>query len=297
MHVLVHLGLNKCASTFIQNALAGARPALRAADTWYPDHDERTCHYGLSKHYGFGPDDPNIVPRSVAEVVAEARQRRCHRLIVSSEYLSLYRPEAVKNLLHDLAANTSRFEFLIFSREIFGWIRSLFNQYVKAVEGPGQLDHLNAFVDQVLRNRAVDAAGRIGLWNGLAPTGSVRHLRLPDRGNLAAALSVFEEFAGLKVEIDAPAPVNQSIEPAALHRIGQLRRRVPTADRDVEIMRLMTGGASPYPAPPDFLEISPDRRARLIRDVIAPFEALLCERLPSEFAMATTRNLVSEALA
>ncbi|MGD1923560.1 MAG: hypothetical protein ACFB03_05140 [Paracoccaceae bacterium] len=281
MHVLVHLGLNKCASTFIQKALAQARPILLAADTWYPEQNGHDCQYGISRHYGFGPDAREIEPRTIAQLVREARNRNCKRLIISSEYLSLYRREAATRLAKDLSDATTRFEFVIFSREVFGWIRSLFNQYVKAVEGSGQLDDLNAFVDQVLRNKAVDVAGRIGLWTSVTPEGTMKHYRLPDRGNLGSALSIFEEFAGLQLEIDAPDPANSSIEPAALHRIGQLRRRMSTPDRDAEITRLMTGGASPYPAPEGFLEISADRRARILREIIAPFEALPCIRLPT----------------
>ena len=282
MQVLVHLGLNKCASTFIQHALDRARPVLKIAGTWYPEQDGPPCQYGISKHYGFGPDEASIHAQSFATLVDQAATQRCDRMIVSSEYLSLCRPEAAAALWNDLKSETDSVQLVVFSREVFGWIHSLFNQYVRAVEGPGQLDNLNAFVDQILRNRAADIAARIGMWQALVPQGHLQHYRLPENQDVHAALSIFEDFAGLTVELEAPEPQNRSIDVAALHRIGQLRRELPTPERDAEIERLSTGGASPYPPPPDFLDISPDRRARIIREIVAPYAALPSISLPGD---------------
>ena len=92
MQVLLHLGLNKCASTYIQNALDAARPALLDAGVWYPAQPGPPCQYGLSRAYGFGPDESDIPKAFVADLVAEAALRGCGRLILSSEYLSLHRP-------------------------------------------------------------------------------------------------------------------------------------------------------------------------------------------------------------
>ena len=58
MHVLVHLGLNKCGSTYLQHALHAARPRLIEAGTFYPEQSGPPCQYGLSRYYGFGPDAP-----------------------------------------------------------------------------------------------------------------------------------------------------------------------------------------------------------------------------------------------
>ncbi|MEM7212041.1 MAG: hypothetical protein AAF479_09120 [Pseudomonadota bacterium] len=280
MQVLVHLGLNKCASTFIQNALDQSRPILKSAGTWYPDQTGPPCQYGVSKHYGFGPNEPSIVPRSVAALIDEADRNRCDRLILSSEYLSLCRPNAARAFCEDLAKYSRQTRFVIFSREIFGWVRSLFNQYIKAVEGPGQLDDLNAFIDQVLSNRAAHVAERMAMWQGLAPEGSVRHYRLAPEQDRTDVLSIFETFAGLSIEMEAPEIANGSIDAAALHRIGRLRRKLPTPDRDAEIERLSCGGASPYPEPAGFLDISADRRARIIREIVAPYAALPSLTLP-----------------
>lgn len=274
MQVLLHIGLNKCGSTFLQAALDHARPALKAAGTWYPAQVGPPCQYGLSKAYGFGPDAPEIKEKRVGQLIDEASLRGCNRLILSSEYLSLHRPKAARQLWSDLTAHTDQARVVVFSRDVFGWIRSLFNQYVKTVEGMGQLDDINAFVDQVLRNRAIDLAGRIAMWRDLVPEGVLQHYSLDGLQDWSPALGVFETFSGLTVELEPPEAENQSLDTAALHRIGQLRRKLPTVERDAEIARLMSGGASPYPAPEGYLDISPDRRARIIREIIAPYQAL-----------------------
>ena len=279
MQILVHIGLNKCGSTFIQNALDQARPVLKSAGTWYPLQEGPPCQYGLSKSYGFGPDDSDVAPQHLTELIQEAESQRCQRLILSSEYLSLHRPDAAARLWRDLSADADDTQVVVFSREVFGWVRSLFNQYVKAVEGPGQLDNLNAFIDQTLANRAIDLAARIAMWRDMLPSKAFHHYRLTEAQDRNAMLGVFETFAGLTVELDPPEHGNISIDSAALYRIGQLRRRFPSPERDAEITRLLTGGASPYPTPEGFLRISPGRRARLIREIVAPYAVLPSEPL------------------
>ena len=294
MQVLVHLGLNKCASTFVQHTLDGARPTLQAAGTWYPRQEGLPCQYGLSKQFGFGPDDENIELQRIDELIEQAVKRRCDSLILSSEYLSLYRPRAAERMWKDLTDRAESVELVVFSREVFGWIRSLFNQYVKTVEGLGQLDDLNSFVDQVLHNRAIDLAARIGMWRALAPDGTLKHYRLEAGQNCHSALTVFEAFAGLAVELDPARDHNRSIDPAALFRLGQLRRKLPSHDRNIEIQRLLAGGASPYPAPDGFLDISADRRARIIREIVTPYALLPCSVLP-ESGRNATRQTVMES--
>jgi hypothetical protein len=134
MQILVHLGLNKCASTYIQQALAATQAGLRQQGVFYAVEGGRTAQYGLSRHYGFGPDVDGVTPRNLAWLMAEASRRHCTRLIVSSEYLSLCRPAAIAAFTADLDALGAEARFLIFSRETGPWLRSLFNQYVKTVD-------------------------------------------------------------------------------------------------------------------------------------------------------------------
>lgn len=102
MDILIHLGLNKCASTYIQQALAAAQAVLRQQGVFYAVEGGRPAQYGLSRHYGFGPDVDGVTPRSLGWLTAEASRRHCTRLIISSEYLSLCRPAAIAAFVADL---------------------------------------------------------------------------------------------------------------------------------------------------------------------------------------------------
>ncbi|MEL7154165.1 MAG: hypothetical protein AAFN51_10345, partial [Pseudomonadota bacterium] len=194
MHILLHIGLNKCGSTFIQSALDHARPTLKAADTWYPEQEGPPCQYGLSKAYGFGPDAPDIAEQSLLDNFEQAEAQGCTKLILSSEYFSLERPEAARRLWRDLSSLARTVQVVAFSRDVFAWVHSLFNQYIKAVEGPGQLDDLNAFIDQTLGNRAIDVAARINMWREIVPARAFSHYRLDEGQDRHAALGVFETF-------------------------------------------------------------------------------------------------------
>jgi len=163
MQILVHLGLNKCASTAIQQALAAARDELRQRGVFYGAENGRVAQYGLSRHYGFGPNVAGVTPRSLGCPATEVERQGCRRLIVSSEYLSLCRPAAnaaIAAFAADLAALGAEARFLLFSRPLVPSVRSLFNQYVKTVDGGPYLRSINAYVDQVLANGAIDIARR-----------------------------------------------------------------------------------------------------------------------------------------
>ena len=274
MHVLVHLGLNKCGSTFLQHALDAARLRLCAAGIWYPSQAGPPCQYGLSRYYGFGPDAPGIAQQTVATLVASARAASCGRLILSSEYLSLYRPAAAERLVADLTRAGCRAEFLFFSRPIVDWVRSLFNQYVRTVEGGRYLPGIDAFVDQVLENRAIDVARRYHQWDRLAAPGALRHLRISPGEDAMALLTPVSVFCSLDIAPPPDLPRNASVCTDSLFRIGQLRQEAPNRARNLELEALLNGGPPPGRAPADYLRISPAQHDRLVREIVEPYERL-----------------------
>lgn len=273
MRALFHIGLNKCASTYVQTALDGARPRLATAGTWYPAQDGPPCQYGLSRAYGFGPDDRAIAMQSLSALAEEADRHGCEKLILSSEYFSLYAPRAIDRLLSDIEALGIRADYLVFSRDLFDWVRALFNQYIKTVEGARPLKNLDAFVDQVLANGAIDVGKRIGAWQARVPQGALLHYRLPSTGLCAQILAPFEHFAGCSLDPPAAA-VNPSLNADTLYRIGKLRQEPSGPARDAEISSLINGAQAPVQAPHDYLEIGYDRRARLMLEVSKAYYAL-----------------------
>ena len=274
MRVLVHLGLNKCASTFIQKILSNARTRLAQSGTWYPVEDGRTCHYGLSRHYGFGPDAPEVTDRTIGDAVNAAAALGCNQLILSSEYLSLYRPRAAERLMSALDVAGCEAEFLLFSRDIPGWIKSLFNQYVRTVDGGKALPHIDAFVDQVLRNRTIDVVERYEQWSGLVTPGTLRHYRLGKGQDRRAVLKPFSTFCGFPIPTSIDNQDNVSVGAEQLFRIGQLRANPRNKSQEAELQRLLSGASCNASAPADYLTISADRLARIESEITSPYEAL-----------------------
>lgn len=283
VRVLVHLGYNKCASTYVQNSLFAAAPALRAAGVAYPGTSPRTCHYGLSRHYGFGPEAPDIQPTDLGTLLDQAADAGCDRVILSSEYLSLCRPSAAARLVADMEHAGVHAEYVLFSRPLLGWVAALFNQYVKTVDDGRPLPHIDAFVDQVLRNRAIDLAGRHAMWQGLVGRRALTHYRLGETSGERGAtdiLTPFEAFAGCTINAAPARNANRSLTPDQLYSIGQLRGLPKGVARDLEIERLVRGGVARERAPKDYLRISPDRMARLRDEIETPYLGLPWKPLP-----------------
>ena len=274
MRVLVHLGLNKCASTYVQHALSAARTRLGQAGTWYPIENGRNGHYGLSRHYGFGPDAPEVADKTIGNIVDAASALGCDQIILSSEYLSLYRPHAAERFVAALNVAGCSAEYVLFSRDIPDWLQSLFNQYVRTVDSPRPLPGISAFVDQVLRNRTVDVAQRHNLWADLVAPGALRHYQLGPDLDQRAVLRPFSAFSGVRIPSPTIESGNASIGPNELFRIGQLRSTQRTDAADKELQYLLSGGKTPQAAPDGYLTISPDRFARIEAEITAPYEAL-----------------------
>ncbi len=223
MQILVHLGLNKCASTTIQRALAAAQAGLCRNGVFYPVEGGRPAQYGLSRQYGFGPDVDGVTPRSLRWLMAEASRRHCTRMILSSEYLSLHRPAAIAAFVADLEALGADARFLIFSREPVPWLRSLFNQYVKTVDSGPHFRSIDAFADHVLTNGAIDIARRYQAWADAVGASRLAHHRIAPGQPPEDVLTPFSAFAGLPIAAAEPG-ANRSLSPGALYLTGLIRQ-------------------------------------------------------------------------
>jgi len=279
MQILVHLGLNKCASTYIQRALAAAQAGLCRHGVFFPVEGGRTAQYGLSRHYGFGPDVDGVAPRSLAWLMEEASKRHCTRMILSSEYLSLCRPAAIAAFAADLETLGADARFLIFSRELVPWLRSLFNQYVKTVDSGPYFRSIDAFVDHVLANGAIDIARRYYAWADAVGATRLAHHHIAPGQPPEDVMTPFSEFAGLPI---APAEqgANRSLSPGALYLTGLIRQAPPTPGRDRLLACIAASDCAWVPVPADYLEIGPDHMARLDDEIATPFATLPRSGLP-----------------
>lgn len=295
MKVLVHLGLNKCASTYVQHALDQNRPALQSKGIWYPPGGGAPCHYGLSKHYGFGPDSDDVTETSVADIVRGAKDAGCHHIILSSEYLSLFRPQAARRLCDQFELCGCDATYIMFSRDFEAWVRSLFNQYIRTVEQGRYLPGIDDFVDQVLTNRAIDIAKRYRMWEGLVGRDKLVHYRLTVGQPPEDVLLPFSEFAEMPLAKPVSASRNASVDPNALYRIGQLRRRIRTTSEEAELASLLSGTPGTTPAPDGYMQISTDRQFRLQQEVGAAYEALPAIPLESRTPLTPSDRKTSAA--
>jgi hypothetical protein len=273
MQILVHLGLNKCASTYIQQALAAAGAELLRHGVLYPVEDGRPAQYGLSRHYGFGPDVTGVTPRSLSWLVAEAEKHHCTRLIVSTEYLSLCRPAAIAAFAADLAAVGAEARFLIFSRPVAPWLRSLFNQYVKTVDTGPHFNSINEYADHVLANGAIDIAKRHHAWAAIVGEARLTHHHIPAGQSPEEVLNPFANFAGMPIA-PAAGDGNRSLTPGALYLTGLIRQARPGAGRNRLLALITESDCGWVPVPPEYLEIDPERMARLVNRIAVPLAAL-----------------------
>ena len=292
MRVLVHLGLNKCASTYIQRVLAHNRAHLADRGTLYPLSGSHDCHYGVSRHFGFGPDDESVVPTSVEAILQQAETGDVERLILSSEYLSLYCPKAAERLHRALTDNGLVPEYLIYSRPIAEWIEALFNQYVKTVENGRYLRSINDFVDQVLKNKTVDAGRRISMWSDLAGHGGLTHVRLNECEGNRDLLAPFRRFTGCELALPRASRVNESLSKDALFQLGLLRQLAPSNARDRRIERILSGGCRPRPAPAAYLEMAERTKQRLKDEIEPAYLELPSARPSSSPAPSPSGNLI-----
>ncbi len=275
MQILVHLGLNKCASSYVQQALAAAQGPLRRAGVFYAVEGGRTAQYGLSRHYGFGPEAPGLTPRSLGWLASEARRRGCGRMIVSSEYLSLGRPGAIAAFAADVAALGAEARYLLVTRPVEPWLRSLFNQYVKTVDQGRYFANINAFIDHVLSNGAADLAGRCRAWVSAVGPGPITHLRIACGSAQDTVLEPFAAFAGMRIPPPSMPLPNAGLAPGALYLTGLLRQAPPSPGRDSLIAAIAGQDCAWVPVPEDYLHIDPVRAAALHERVSQPLERLV----------------------
>lgn len=294
MRLLIHLGLNKCASTYVQSVLFQSRDALAEAGVSYPVTGTQKCQYGLSRYYGFGPDAPEVHPTSLEDLITRSEREGADRLILSSEYLSLYQPSAAERLVQDVERLGVSAEYVLFSRELLGWIAALFNQYVKTVEDGRLMSGIDAFVDQVLTNRAIDIARRYHMWADLVGDHALSHYPLRRAGSVDEVLAPFERFAMRRLQPTAEVETNASLSPDQLYSLALRRASEPSVAQRRAISKLLAGGPAESTAPASYLRISADRKARLSTEIEVPYLSLPSEPLPERPAPGS--HTVCEAL-
>lgn len=282
MDILIHIGLNKCASTQIQNALNAGRSDLAAVGVFYPDQTGPPCQYGLSKAFGFGPDDDEILEQRIETLMAAAYDARCSRIILSSEYLSLWNPSGVERLATQSRSLGARLRVLVISRDPVAWIRSQFNQYVRTVRGGGLISCIDEYVEQILARDGFNIAKRFAQWHDVVGANAMAHHKMEQ--NEHRILSPFSAFAGTQFDLPQSGARNSSLDADRLHHVAVLRQ-LPTSERvEFEISQMLSGSQAPTPAPDRYMTISDAQMTRLEHEVIRPYREIPVMPWPATYA-------------
>ena len=286
MDILIHIGLNKCASTQIQHALHAGRPDLAAVGVFYPDQPGPPCQYGLSKAFGFGPDDDGIIEQPIETLLAAAYDARCSRMILSSEYFSLWNPSGVERFVTQSQSLGARLRVLAISRDPIAWIRSQFNQYVRTVHGGGLISCIDEYVDQVLARDGFNIAKRFAQWRDIVGAKAMVHHKMEQ--DEIRILSPFSAFAGTQIDLHWYGDRNSSLDADRLHRVAVLRQ-LPASERvEFEISKILSGGQAPTPAPDKYMTISDAQMTRLEQEVIRPYRKIPLMPWPATYASSAS---------
>lgn len=145
----LHIGMNKNGTSTIQQYLKNNKKELTSQGICYPSMSEiNNAHYELSNSFGFGPD--NVCKHEPIElidkIVAEAEGKN---VILSSEYFSL---RANNSELISLLSPHYKIIIIVYIRNHYEWIQSLFNQATKSTINPPWEKGIEAFYKHCKEN-------------------------------------------------------------------------------------------------------------------------------------------------
>ncbi len=185
MRVVIHAGLPKCASTSVQAFCADHDSTLQAAGLLYP-----TAHR-MQRHYRSHAPLMQATPDAAVDTfLAEARDKGCHTILLSTEAFSTDRKGRLAALTRAFArvAGVTGVECVFLIREPVALLRSSYQQFVRAGlwwidreaffrDTPGGIeDYIAAFeqvrgvpwyaVDRLVAASLRDAVcGRLHVWD------------------------------------------------------------------------------------------------------------------------------------
>jgi hypothetical protein len=145
----LHIGMNKNGTSTVQQYLTNNRKELMSQGICYPYMSEiNNAHYELSNSFGFGPvsvckhEHDDLINKIVAE--AEGKN-----VVLSSEYFSL---RADNSQLISLLSSHYELIIIVYIRNHYEWIQSLFNQATKTTINPPWEKGIEAFYKHCKEN-------------------------------------------------------------------------------------------------------------------------------------------------
>lgn len=131
MRIIFHIGLPKCASSTIQGHFADNDAYYRHVGVLYP-----LKHRLLKGYQNHNPlAEPDLAPETaVADLLREAEQARCKRILISTERFSTDRNRrlgALATAFYEQLGEGS-VSYLAFIREPVAMLRSSYHQFIRA---------------------------------------------------------------------------------------------------------------------------------------------------------------------
>ncbi len=260
--VVLHIGTHKTGSTALQTFCAANRDALADQGVLYPSHPIRWAgHHQLAWSLGVAHPYAEDIPAEELYdgVFAEAAERGCHTLLLSSEdFEFLPDPAVVRSALGD-----RRVQVVVYLRRQDDYLVSEYNQHVRMyltrfTKTIGQFYVENDFVPRF------DYERLLGKWAGAFGRESVEP-RSYDvvRSGGRSIFTDFVEAAGLEWSNDFSLPgrgqSNVSLDPYAtevLRRINTLdlnEREHASMIRALQQMTVDRAFTEAFGEPPDVL--------------------------------------------
>ncbi len=283
---LVHIGPSKTGTTSLQAAMWVGRDAMREQGVRYAGrkrHSEGAFRAiaGLSSPLA---DEPVPPPISLWEdFVADVRQAKEPRIVVSSEYLAHAREDAIRRVVDDLDAN--RIHVVVTLRPLGRILGSQWQQTVQA----GSTTAFEAWLDHLFKQPPDQAASLwyrhrhdrlVERWARIVGRDRLTVVVVDDRDH-AQVLRVFEALLGLRpgtlelqadlanrsltlAEVEALRAFNVSYVDARLSR--GLRTRVVRQGVALHMKRRQPGADEPRVEAPQW---AMDRAGEVSREVVA----------------------------
>jgi hypothetical protein len=285
LDLFLHIGMNKSASTAIQDFFSANRDRLLTEHSvlW-----PRTglgqggrggnSHYGLSEALGF-TNDPRFFKSDDAQIttlnanlLSELSAARPRAVVLSSEFFVLRRnPERVKQFF---GRHIPR--IVIYLRRHDAWLGSFYAQAIKSVADPRWDSSFESFLtfQKKARNQYLSYLELVDAWANVF--GDDRIEIRPYRENEPPS-AVVEEFLSLlgvgeRHGLRLPTmPSNASPSANTLSIIDRLQRSgLPDRKRNRLVARVLELDDAGFPA----FEMDPRTRAAVIADNLADYEAL-----------------------
>lgn len=201
--LIVHIGLHKTGTTWIQRRLHELRDVLEKAAISYPDLDGRIAHHALAAEIrkGVDPSAPDSQQRSLLDRI---RNTDFQRFVVSSEHFDEFAPDEVPHLKHFADAANVNLSVVYF-------IRNQVDLFESSLRGTRVYAKFLKTDDELLAScqerRAWKFATFHRMWESVLGKGNVRVGVYEDNDDI---LTGFALLSGLTSELPTAALVGQA---------------------------------------------------------------------------------------